>query len=177
MSHEPPGGDTRAVSRATYLLAAVLLGGACKAHRSLELTTTPPGADVRLDDEYVGRTPLKVPFEHYGTRRVTYYLSGYRTVSKQLELAPRWYARFPLDLVTEVLLPLGLRDRRRYHEDLVPGEEVLSLPSLRSVIERAQVLRESGPEGPRALPEAGQTVVPSVPPSPEDPAPDPEPKA
>jgi hypothetical protein len=164
------------VPRATTFLAAVVLGGACKAHRYLELTTTPPGADVRVDDEHVGQTPLEVPFEHYGTRRVTFYLSGYRTVSKQLELAPRWYARFPLDLVTEVILPLGLRDRRRYHEDLVPGEEVLSLPSLRSVIERAGVLREGGPEGPRALPEAGPAVVPSAPPAPEEPAPDPEPR-
>ena len=166
-----------AVSRSIFFLAVALLGGACKVSRTLELTSTPPGAEVRLDDESVGRTPVKVPFEHYGTRRVTFYLSGYRTVSKQIELAPRWYARFPLDLVTEVLLPLGLSDRRHYHEELVPGEEVLSLPSLRSVIERAAVLREGGPEGPRALPEPGPAVVPSTPPAAEEPAPDPEPKA
>jgi len=165
------------VPRATYLLGALLLLAACQAKRTLELSTTPPGADVRLDDEFVGRTPVKVAFEHYGTRRVTFYLEGYRTVSKQLELSPRWYAQFPLDFVSEVLLPLGWRDRRRYHEQLVPGEEVLSLPSLRSVIERAAVLREGGPEGPRELPAPGPAVVPSTPPVPEEDAPAEEPRA
>ena len=161
------------MTRATYtfgflLLLLALVG--CRAQRTLELTSNPPGAEVRLDDERVGRTPVRVTFEHYGTRRVTFYLAGYRTVSKQIELAPHWYARFPLDLVTEVILPLGLHDRRHYHEELIPGEEVLSLPSLRSVIERAAVLREGGPEGPRALPAPGPAVVPSTPPAPEEPA-------
>jgi hypothetical protein len=156
---------------ARYTLVLVLGLGACRTNRYLELTSTPSGAEVRLDDEHVGRTPVKVPFEHYGTRRVTYYLEGYRTVSKQLELAPRWYARFPFDLFTEVLLPVGWRDRRRYHEELVPGKEVLSLPSLRSVMERASVLRESGPEGPRDLPAPGPAVVPPTPTPEEEPEP------
>jgi len=155
------------VSRVQPLLALVLplvlpLAAACQTHRTLTLTSEPPGAEVRLDDESVGRTPVKVSFEHYGTRRVTFYLAGHRTVTTQLELEPRWYARFPLDLVSEVLLPLGLDDRRRYHQVLVPGEEVMSLPSLRSVIERASVLREGGPEGPRELPAPGAAVVPSA---------------
>jgi hypothetical protein len=162
------------VTRAYYVLALALpLLGGCRTQRTLVLTSEPPGAEVRLDDESVGRTPVKVPFEHYGTRRVTFYLAGHRTVTTQLELAPRWYARFPVDLVTEVLLPLGLDDRRRYHQVLVPGEEVMSLPSLRSVIERAAVLREGGPEGPRALPAPGAAVVPS---SSEEAEPEPAPR-
>lgn len=151
-----------AVTRASYLFLLLPLLGGCQTHRTLVLTSEPPGAEVRLDDERVGRTPVKVPFEHYGTRRVTFYLEGHRTVTTQLELEPRWYARFPLDLVTEVLIPLGLDDRRRYHQVLVPGEEIMSLPSLRSVIERASVLREGGPEGPRELPSPGAAVVPSA---------------
>ena len=165
-----------AVPRATYILAlplALLLG--CRTERTLVLTSEPPGAEVRLDDESVGHTPVKVPFEHYGTRRVTFYLAGHRTVSTQLSLEPRWYARFPLDIVTEVLLPLGLHDHRSYHQVLVPGEEIMSLPSLRSVIERASVLRESGPEGPRALPAPGAAVVPPTPEEPEAEPPAPKP--
>ncbi len=128
--------------------------------RTLEITSDPPGAEVRLDDSKVGLTPVSIPFEHYGIRRVTLYKEGFRTHSEQIELGPRWYSRFPLDLVTEVLIPLGIDDRRRHHIDLVQGEEVMSLPSLRSVIERASVLRHSGPEGPRNLPETRPTVVP-----------------
>jgi len=143
------------------LLLALLLGGVgCRARRYLEITSQPPGAEVRLDDETVGVTPVKVPFEHYGTRRLTFYLPGYRTFSRRIRIGPPWYSRFPLDIVSEVLLPIGVVDRRRLHEDLVLGEEVLSLPSLRSVIERANVLRQSGPEGPRDLPDASPAVVP-----------------
>ena len=142
------------------LLAACLLLG-CRAVRTLEITSEPQGAEVRLDDRKVGFTPIKVPFEHYGVRRVTLRKDGYRAHSEQIVLDCPWYFRFPLDLVTEVLLPIGLEDRRVHHVVLVRGEETLSMPSLRSVIDRANVLRESGPEGPRFLPEPRPTVVPT----------------
>jgi hypothetical protein len=161
-------------------VCALVLAGAsaCRTQRYLEISSTPPGAEVRLDDEAVGVTPVRVPFEHFGTRRVTFHLPGYRSATKRIRLRPQWYAHFPLDIVTEVLLPIGLRDRRKVHEDLVPGAEVMSLPSLRSVIERANALRHSGPEGPRDLPEVRPSVVPSEP-EPQPPAPqgtDPAPK-
>jgi hypothetical protein len=159
----------------TLLILLILLAaGACRARRYLEITSEPPGAQVRLDDEAVGQTPVKVPFDYYGTRRLTFYAPGYRTSSRRIRVKAPWHARFPLDIVTEVLLPLGLRDRRKVHEELVFGEEVMSLPSLRSVIERANVLRHSGPEGPRNLPDARPSIVPSTPEppaeSPEEPA-------
>ena len=154
------------------LLAGLLSSlAACRSHRYLEISSTPPGAEVRLDDQAVGNTPVQVPFDYYGTRRVTVYLAGYRTSSRRIRLGPPWYARFPLDLVSEVLLPFGWTDRRRVHMDLAQGEEVMSLPSLRSVIERANALRQSGPEGPRELPDVAPAVVPSSGAEPEvDPA-------
>lgn len=143
------------------LLALALLAPACRAHRYLQITSTPPGAEVRLDDEAVGITPVRVPFEHYGTRRLTFHLEGYRTASRRVHLRPKWYARFPLDIITEVILPMGLTVRRKVHENLVLGEEVMSLPSLRSVIERADHMRHAGPEGPRDLPELAPAIVPA----------------
>ena len=147
--------------RTFLVLALLLVANGCRTRRYLEITSSPPGAEVRLDDEAVGRTPVKVPFEHYGTRRITYYLAGYRSYSRRIRLKPPWHARFPIDIVTEVLVPLGLTDRRAVHQDLTQGEEVMSLPSLRSVIERADVLRQSGPEGPRNLPDVDPAIVPS----------------
>ena len=159
------------MARLTFLvvLVAALLAQGCRARRYLAITSTPPGAEVRLDDQTVGRTPVRVPFEHYGTRRVTFYKEGYRTASRRIKVKPKWYGRFPLDLLTEVFFPFGLTDRRKVHQDLVLGEEVMSLPSLRSVIERAHALRHSGPEGPRDLPELAPAVVPSEPEPPPDP--------
>ena len=156
------------------MLALALLAPACRAQRYLQITSAPPGAEVRLDDEAVGITPVRVPFEHYGTRRLTFHLAGYRTASRRVHLRPKWYARFPLDIVTEVLLPFGLKVRRRVHQELVPGEEVMSLPSLRSVIERANALRHAGPEGPRDLPELTPSIVPSEA-EPAEPGAEPEP--
>ena len=145
-------------------LLLVPAASGCRADRYFEITSKPSGAEVRLDDELVGVTPIDhLPFEHYGTRRMTFRLPGYHTATRRLHVRPHWYARFPLDLVTEVLLPFGLRDRRRIHEELVEGEEVMSLPSLRSVIERARALRQAGPDGPRDLPEVHPEVVPSEP--------------
>jgi hypothetical protein len=162
------------VARALFFLFLALAAAGCRARRYLMITSTPPGAEVRVDDVAVGQTPVRVDFEHYGTRRVTFYRPGYRTFSRRIRLKPRWYARFPLDIVSEVLLPLGKTDRRKVHHDLVQGEEVMSLPSLRSVIERANALRHSGPEGPRDLPEVRPAVVPSEPEPPAEPIPAPE---
>jgi len=166
-----PGG----VSRLFLPLVLALLAQGCRTQRFLQITSTPPGAEVRLDNEAVGNTPIRVPFEHYGTRRLTFHLQGYRTASRRIHLRPKWYARFPLDILTEVILPLGLTDKRKFHENLVPGEELMSQSSLRSVIDRADHLRNSGPEGPRDLPELAPAIVPpdtepeqsSTPPQPE----------
>ena len=159
------------------LLGLPLLAAACRSHRYLQISSTPQGAEVRLDDEAVGVTPVRVPFEHYGTRRLTFHLAGYRTATRRVHLRPKWYARFPMDILTEVILPLGLTVRKKVHENLVLGEEVMSLPSLRSVIERADTMRNSGPEGPRDLPELAPTIVPgdAEPAEPETP-PEPEPR-
>jgi hypothetical protein len=169
-----PGG----VSRLFLLLVLAFLAQACRAQHYLQISSTPPGAEVRLDNEAVGTTPVRVPFEHYGTRRLTFHLAGYRTASRQIHVRPRWYSRFPLDILTEVILPLGLTDKRKYHENLVPGEELMSMSSLRSVIERADHLRNAGPEGPRDLPELAPAIVPpdTEPPEQDSAPPQPEPE-
>lgn len=126
------------------LLAALFLVNAlasCGARRSVLIETDPPGALIRLDDEVVGTTPLDYPFVHYGTRRVTLYLPGYRTWSERIPLLPRWYSRFPMDLVTEVLLPLNLRDQRKVRVELAPDDGSESTGDAEAFVERAQALR------------------------------------
>lgn len=155
------------------LLACVALCflASCGARRSVLIETTPPGALIRLDDEVVGTTPLEYPFVHYGTRRVTLYLPGYRTWSEQIAFEPRWYARFPMDLITEVLLPLNLRDQRKVNVELVADDGSESTGDADAFVERAQALRaadlaldveqapEAGPEA-SADPTQGPAVQP-----------------
>lgn len=140
------------------LFLAVALGPACRAHRMLEIKSDPPGARVVLDQDVIGTTPVEVEFWHYGVRRVTVALPGYRTQSQQISIRPPWYARFPIDIVSEVLLPIGWRDHYLLQVVLEPGLDEITTPDIRSVLDRAEVLRRAGPEGPRALPPARVTL-------------------
>jgi hypothetical protein len=142
-------------SRASAALLGVLALASCQAQRLLRITSDPSQAEVRLDGQLVGSTPCEVPFLHYGTRRVTLYLEGYRTYSRVVEVRAPWYGRFPLDIVTEVLVPLGWRDVHGIHVTLAPGQSALLEPDFPSVLERAETLRRAGPEGPRPSQRAG----------------------
>lgn len=143
---------------AAWGMLALLLS-ACGARRSVLIESTPSGALVRLDDEVVGTTPLDYPFVHYGTRRVTLYLPGYRTWSKAVDMEPRWWGRFPLDLITEVLLPLNLRDQRHVGVDLMPDDGAQGEGDVDSFVERAQAIRAASAATPLldedAKPDAG----------------------
>ncbi|MEO0651448.1 MAG: PEGA domain-containing protein [Planctomycetota bacterium] len=134
-------------------MAAALLSS-CAAKRTLTITSDPAGAEVRIDDVIVGQTPLVLPFFHYGTRQVTFYLEGYLTESFDVDVEPPWYARFPMDFVTEIFVPVGWSDNHRVHADMRGGDELRTMPALQSVLERAEVLRRAGPMGPRTLPES-----------------------
>jgi len=136
------------VRHVVFACSALLLG-ACRAQRTLSITSEPNGSEVRLDGERVGVTPLELEFEHYGRRRVAIYAEGFRTYSRIVDLAPPWYAQFPFDVLTEVLVPVGWRDEHRVHARLQPGVAVLLEPDLSDILARAQHLRRSGPEGPR----------------------------
>jgi hypothetical protein len=50
-------------------LAFLLLSLSC-ASRSLTITSNPTGAEVYLDREYVGLTPVTIPFQHGGEREI-----------------------------------------------------------------------------------------------------------
>jgi len=104
-------------------LACSTLLASCTIKRTITVTSDPPGAQVRLDETVIGRTPLEYEFTHYGRRRITLYLGGYLTHSQPVDLTRPWYAAFPLDLITEFLLPLRIRDRRSYHATLEPDSE------------------------------------------------------
>ncbi len=65
-------------------LAACLTG--CRAERHLVFVTEPPGAEVLIDGDYVGRTPLDLSFESYGPRQVAIRRRGYRGHAEVLEV-------------------------------------------------------------------------------------------
>ncbi len=134
---------------ARTLLILASLASSCAVHRELVVLSDPPGAAVRLDQKMVGETPYHTEFDSFGTRRVTLYREGYRAWSEPVKLVEPWYARFPLDFFSEVLLPFGWHYRKVVHVSLEPESGAVTQPDLDKVLERAEELRKAGPEGPQ----------------------------
>lgn len=104
------------------LLFALLLGlGACTPIRTLTIESNPSGATVRLDEAMVGQTPLVLPFDHHGSRRVSIYLEGYQVWTEITEIKTPWWAYFPLDLISDHLIPWQLHDEHKVHAAMTPG--------------------------------------------------------
>ena len=99
-------------ARLPFFLCLPLLLGSC-VERWLQVRSDPSGALVFLDGQEIGRTPLKIPFDHYGTREVLLWVDpedtpaevDYQMVAQNLELKAPWYQWFPLDLFFEQLWP------------------------------------------------------------------------
>ena len=97
---------------------------------------------MRLDDRVIGVTPLDVEFQHYGQRRLALYRTGYRTYSEPLALNAPWFARWPVDMLTEVILPLGLDDVRTMRIDLVEDTGAEAAVAIQEFHDHARRARE-----------------------------------
>jgi len=73
-------------------------------------------------------TPIDVPFDYYGVRRVTLYLDGYRTWSQVLPVEPPWYAYFRSTSSAKCSCR-RLDDIHEVHADLEPGTGTLLAPT------------------------------------------------
>ena len=113
---------------------------ACRAQRELVITSEPPGAEIRLDGKLLPqKTPAHVPFKDYGVRRISLYREGYMRYSEAVDVRAPWYALFPIDLLSEILLPIGWHDRHKLRVKLVRGDTLIAAPDL----EKAKKLVET----------------------------------
>lgn len=128
--------------RRIFLLGAALaaLSQAGCVERLLAIQSDPPGAAAYLDGEKVGTTPCEVPYTWYGTRLLVLELRGFNLVRQEVVLNPPWWQILPIDFITDVLIPMTIRDRLSvsYRLDPAPAtpEEV------DAVLERADELRK-----------------------------------
>src|SRR5438876_11243344 len=91
---------------ATLFVAALCLSGTGCVRRRLTVRTTPPGAQVFIDDQEIGTTPCSAAFVYYGTRKITLMKDGYRTETIFQKIRPPWYEISPLDFVAEYVYPV-----------------------------------------------------------------------
>lgn len=153
-----------AVVVAAAALPALLAGPGC-VERKLVIRSDPPGALVSLEDEPVGvPTPVEIPFEFDGVRRVTLAAPGHQVLETQARLATRWHDWFPLDFVAEFLWPGTIEDVQEFEYRLEPFAVPLDRPftdeekaALRERLDdltaRADEYRLAGSTGPGGTPE------------------------
>lgn len=134
-----------AVSRIAVLVAVCCCG--C-IERRLTIRSDPPGALVTMsggklgtpaDEHELGVTPVSVSYVHNGSRRITLVdpQGEYETLTVYERLRPRWYEVFPIEFVTENLVPFRIRDHRVLHYPMQRRSITATDPLLR----RAEGLR------------------------------------
>jgi hypothetical protein len=149
----------------------LLLPAAGCVQRRMTIRSNPPGALVYVDDYQLGTTPVSHDFVYYGTRKIRLVKDGYETLTIRQPFPLPWYQYFPLDFVTENVIPWEIRDERVVDLAMVPA----AATPPESVVARAEQVRLAAGSLPPAespkvvpLPAAGQPVPappPVVPPA------------
>ena len=132
---------SRSIGGWRLLIFALAACGVCASSgcvsRRLVVRSDPPGAQVILDGQEVGITPVAVPFTYYGTRQLTLVKPGYETRTELVKIPAPWYQVFPLDAVSDNVLLHQVNDRHEIAWQLTP-QGVVPLEKLQ---ERADSLR------------------------------------
>lgn len=119
------------------LVAACALSAGCVISK-VSVRSDPGGAVVYLDGEKKGITPCTFKFDFYGTRELKLERDGYQTRRELVKLKPPLYARFPLDIIFDLLLPLKITDKHNFTYTLSPIEPT----DTDALLRRAEELRQ-----------------------------------
>jgi len=109
--------------RAALLLALVPALGAC-VERRLLVRTDPPGAEVKVNGDVVGRAPAVWRFDHYGTVLVEAELAGHEPVQQEVKLSSPWYQKPVIDFFADVVVPARIRDDHEVELRLEPSRRL-----------------------------------------------------
>lgn len=147
-------------------LGAGLLTG-CVEQRYV-VTSDPPGALVYVNGKPLGATPADGTYIYHGDYDITIVKPGYQTLHDRKCISTPWYEYFPLDFISENLIPWRIRDVRCFNYVLEP----LKAPDIEALRARSDQLRAQGlaivvppqpPESGRPPIEAGPKPNPVAP--------------
>ena len=123
------------MSKSLVVFAILLFSLAFTAcvERKLIIRSDPPGATVFLnyDAALVDPTPAEFEFTDYGTYAVRLTKEEHESVEAMAEVTAPWWAYPPFDIITELLLPVTIKDHHEFEYSLLPMSEALSTEVLR----------------------------------------------
>jgi hypothetical protein len=143
-------------------LVAGLVAG-CVERRYVVLSD-PPGAVVLRNNQPIGAAPADDHYVYYGNYHFTLIKDGYTTLQVDQKIPAPWYEYFPLDFISENLVPWRITDVRRFSYRMEP----LQKTTTQALLNRGQELRNRGQSiGPPAQPPtptpAAPATVPALP--------------
>lgn len=131
-----------------FISGLLIISGLGCVTRTINIETLPSDASVYIDDKYIGKSPVSVPFTHYGTRKITIEkkdddgrLILKRKVSLEKIKAPV-YEIFPLDFISEIILPIKLEDKHVFKYELEGLEKVSIEDRKKQMLLNAEKLKE-----------------------------------
>jgi hypothetical protein len=108
------------------VFSLLLIVGGCVEHE-LVVDTEPQGALVYMNNQEIGRTPIRREFNWYGTYDVVVRMEGYETLRVRQPVIAPWWQWIPFDFVAEVL-PFRMTDTQRLHYTLKPTTQAAADP-------------------------------------------------
>ncbi len=119
-------------------LCGLVLTSGC-IERTITIKTEPEEATVFLNDQEVGRSPVKVPFTWYGDYDIIIRKKGYQTIQTHHNVRAPWYELPGIDIVTECLIPVTVHDDRVLDTFVMAPQEP---PSTDALLEAAAAMRQ-----------------------------------
>jgi hypothetical protein len=130
---------------APLAIGLVALGGLSGCvERRYTLRTNPPGAQVIVNGEEIGPTPVSRSFTYYGDREITLMLDGYQTRTVIQPIRAPWWDNLLTEFFTENLIPFTFRDEREFTYQMASS----SIPETNDLFARGQDLRAQGQVNP-----------------------------
>jgi len=124
------------------LMAVALAACPACVLKTIGIRSDPPGATVYLDGLEVGQTPVdNITFDFYGTREIVVDKPGYLCERRMVKIAAPWFCVFPIDIVTELLMPWEIYDRRYYYFPMKPAVRMDKATLLRHADETREIAK------------------------------------
>lgn len=112
--------------------------------RRYTIRSNPPGAQVIVNDELIGPTPVSRSFTYYGDRQITLMKDGYATKTVIQPVKAPWYDNLATEFFTENFIPYTFRDEREFTYNLEPAVP----PSQENLLNNANGLRSEASSQP-----------------------------